>query len=63
LYNEAAASKKDVFGKKFFHNLPLRIDDEFHVSIVTPVVHYCMGGIEINPEGEVQAPSGPIPGI
>merc|ERR550537_184186 len=32
----------DKWGKKFFHNLPLDIDDQFHVAIVTPVIHYCM---------------------
>merc|ERR1711907_589113 len=26
--------------------------DAFHVAIVTPVIHYCMGGMKINPEGQ-----------
>merc|ERR1711862_48196 len=26
--------------------------DAFHVAIVTPVIHYCMGGMKINPEAE-----------
>ena len=43
----------DEWGKKFFHNLPLSIDDQFHVAIVTPVIHYCMGGLEINVNSEV----------
>jgi hypothetical protein len=34
----------DEWGKKFFHNLPLAIDDEYHEAIVTPVIHYCMAG-------------------
>jgi len=42
-YNEAAKTKQDPFGKKFFHNGPVNVNDEFFVSIVTPVVHYCMG--------------------
>merc|ERR1712217_724717 len=33
----------DAWGKKFFHNLPLAASDGFHVAIVTPVIHYCMG--------------------
>merc|ERR1712187_931563 len=43
----------DSWGKKFYHNLPMRVDDAFHVAIVTPVIHYCMGGLEINDDSEV----------
>merc|ERR1712032_702002 len=28
------------------------MSDAFHVAIVTPVIHYCMGGMKINPDGE-----------
>jgi len=42
----------DKWGKKFFHNLPLETSDAFHVAIVTPVIHYCMGGLKINPDSE-----------
>ena len=52
-YNEVAKANKDPFGKKYFHNLPFKMNDEFFVSIVTPVLHFCMGGLEINPECEV----------
>jgi flavocytochrome c len=52
-YNEDAKKGVDKYGKKFFHNVPLDVNDEFHVSIVCPVVHYCMGGIKINTDGEV----------
>jgi len=52
-YNEGAANKKDAFGKKYFHNMPFEVKDTFYVAVVTPVLHYCMGGIEINPECEV----------
>jgi len=41
------------FGKKFFHNLPVDARDSFHVAIVTPVVHYCMGGLAVDPDGAV----------
>ena len=41
----------DTFGKKFFHNYPFSMNDNFHVSIVTPVIHYCMGGLEIDGNG------------
>jgi len=43
----------DVWGKKFFHNLPMKVDDEFHVGVVTPVIHYCMGGLRMNPDAEI----------
>jgi flavocytochrome c len=43
----------DEWGKKYFHNLPLSVDDEWHVAIVTPVIHYCMGGLEIDQNSNV----------
>lgn len=43
----------DSWGKKFYHNLPMKVDDAFHVAIVTPVIHYCMGGLKINDDSEV----------
>merc|ERR1740123_2792976 len=42
----------DKWGKKFFHNLPLDVNDSFHVAVVTPVIHYCMGGMKINGDAE-----------
>jgi flavocytochrome c len=62
-YNEGAKNNSDPFGKKYFHNLPFVTNDEFYVAIVTPVVHYCMGGLEINHEGEVLGPKGSISGL
>lgn len=64
-YNDVAKTKKDPYGKKFFHNMPLNLNDEFYVAIVTPVVHYCMGGVEINPESKVMYSGGqkPITGL
>merc|ERR1712037_745658 len=32
--------------------LPLETSDSFHIAIVTPVIHYCMGGLKINPAAE-----------
>jgi hypothetical protein len=37
--------------------MPFSVDDEFHVAIVTPVVHYSMGGVQINPDAEIVRPS------
>jgi flavocytochrome c len=52
-YNEDAKKGTDAYGKKFFTNVPFEMNDHFFVSFVTPVVHYCMGGIRISTEGEV----------
>jgi flavocytochrome c len=53
-YNEIAdGKKKDPFGKKFFHNGPLDINDDFHVAVMEPVLHFTMGGIEINDKAEI----------
>jgi flavocytochrome c len=53
-YNAIADGKqKDPWGKKFFHNLPLDINDTFHVSVMEPVLHFTMGGIEINDKAQV----------
>jgi len=53
-YNAIADGKeKDPFGKKFFHNLPFNIEDTFHVAVMEPVLHFTMGGIEINDKAEV----------
>lgn len=62
-YTEEAKANKDEYGKKFFHNLPFEAKDEFHVAIVTPVIHYCMGGIEIDAAAAVVGKQGAIPGL
>ena len=52
-YNAIAdGKKKDPYGKKYFHNTPFDISDTFHVSIMEPVLHFTMGGIEINDKAE-----------
>jgi len=35
----------------------------FYVAIITPVIHYCMGGLEIDAEGAVIGKNGPIKGL
>lgn len=53
-YNAIAdGKKKDPWNKRFFHNLPFNVDDEFHVALMEPVLHFTMGGIEINERAEV----------
>ena len=40
------------------------MDDYFNVAMMTPVLHYTMGGLEIDPESRVLDKSGkPIPGL
>lgn len=46
-YNGFAKNKNDPWKKKFFSNVPFKMDDFYHVSFIEPVVHYTMGGIKI----------------
>ena len=49
---------------QFFQPGDLRLDDTFYVAIMTPVLHYTMGGLEIDPESRVIGTDGkPIPGL
>ncbi|KAF9087031.1 hypothetical protein BGX29_001090, partial [Mortierella sp. GBA35] len=44
-YNQIAAGNvKDPWGKKYFHNVPIKMDQDFHVAQMAPVLHYTMGG-------------------
>lgn len=53
-YNAIAkGEKKDNWGKKYFHNMPLEINDTFHVAVMEPVLHFTMGGMEINDKAQV----------
>merc|ERR1711941_165681 len=59
-------SGKTGSGKKFYHNV---IDgskvatEPFYVAIITPVIHYCMGGLESTVEAECIDDKGVIPGL
>lgn len=62
-YNQSVRTQKDPFGKKFFSG-EWSYDDYYHVAIMTPVLHYTMGGLEIDPESRVIDGSGkPVPGL
>lgn len=50
-YNQFAKAGNDPFGRKFFQNLPWKVEDSFWVAVISPVVHYCMGGLQITPGG------------
>jgi len=63
-YNEAARTGKDEWGLKFFKSAPYSVDDTFNVAVVTPIVHYTMGGLSINGRAQVLDREGnPIPGL
>lgn len=51
-YNEGAAANSDAHGKQYF---PPTIDAAGAVWVgqVTPVVHYCMGGLKIDDSAQV----------
>ncbi len=54
-YQEAAKIGEDEFGKVSFRGIPAAnlVNGTFFVGIVTPVLHYCMGGIKIDSKGNV----------
>merc|ERR1712187_656682 len=53
-------------GKKFYHNVipgSKVATEPYYVAIITPVIHYCMGGSEVNAKGQVMSKDGPILGL
>jgi hypothetical protein len=59
-------SGKTGSGKKFYHNVipgDKVASEPFYVAIITPVIHYCMGGLEIDTKSRVLKPSGVIEGL
>ncbi|KAJ3490938.1 hypothetical protein NLI96_g1064 [Meripilus lineatus] len=64
VYNAGVNAKKDPFGKKFFSGPDWTMNDYFNVALMTPVLHYTMGGLEIDDEARVVGKDGkPIPGL
>jgi flavocytochrome c len=61
-YQEAAKKAVDSFGKTEFRNLPAEdlSKETFYVGKITPVLHYCMGGITIDTDGSVVREDGRI---
>ena len=65
-YRKAARKGTDEFGKTSFRGAPKEdLDKEvFYAGQVTPVLHYCMGGIKIDAQGNVLKEDGSIiPGL
>merc|ERR1712013_776291 len=61
------ASGKTGSGKKFYHNIipgSAVKTEPFYVAIITPVIHYCMGGLMIDTDSAVLNDKGEaIPGL
>lgn len=56
IYNRAAKGEGDEpFGKKYFPSTPFefRKDAKYHVSFITRVLHFTMGGVQINDHAQV----------
>jgi succinate dehydrogenase/fumarate reductase flavoprotein subunit len=65
-YRKASVRGYDEFGKQVFNGVSSQdLDSEvFYAGKVTPVLHYCMGGIAIDTEGNVLNGNGEIvPGL
>jgi len=48
-YNGYAASgEEDPFGKIYYANAPFEMEEDYYLAVITPVVHYTMGGLAIS---------------
>merc|ERR1719262_780981 len=60
-------SGKTGSGKKFYHNIipgSAVKTEPFYVAIITPVIHYCMGGLEVDVNSACIGANGkPVPGL
>merc|ERR1711912_168092 len=60
-------SGKTGSGKKFFHNIipgSALPTEPFYVAIITPVIHYCMGGLQCTVDAEcIDSKGQVIPGL
>lgn len=59
-YNLCAERGWSPDGKERFDNAPFVGNDEYYVGIVTPLLHYTMGGIKITVKSEVQREDGSV---
>merc|ERR1712070_1271261 len=61
-----AASGPTGSGKKFYHNIipgSAVAKEPFYVAIITPVIHYCMGGLQTTVLGECVKNGKALPGL
>jgi len=61
-YQSAAIKGLDEFGKTSFRGVPAEDlkTETFFVGTITPVLHYCMGGIKIKPDCSVVKEDGTV---
>merc|ERR1712176_1533517 len=59
-YNQCAVRGWSPDGKERFDNAPFDPTDSYYVGIVTPLLHYTMGGLRITEFAEVQRKDGSI---
>jgi len=52
-YQNDSNTGYDAFGKTTFNNIPSADDEIFYIGKITPVLHYCMGGLQITTQGQV----------
>ncbi|CAK9436851.1 uncharacterized protein LODBEIA_P13730 [Lodderomyces beijingensis] len=63
-YNKAAKGEiPDPFGKKYFPATPFEFkpDAKYHVSFITRVLHFTMGGVKINDKAQVLTDKDDVP--
>ncbi|KAJ3757282.1 Flavocytochrome c [Lentinula raphanica] len=62
--SHASGQEKDPYGKTHFHNSDIHEEEPFLVALITPVVHYTMGGVLVDEDAHVLDASGkPISGL
>jgi FAD-dependent fumarate reductase len=57
-YNYYSVVGEDKFNKKIFPNTPF--NNKFIIGYITPIIHYCMGGIQINENAQAIGVNGKI---
>jgi len=62
-YSKYAENKSCPSGKKFYPNAPYDVNDMFNVAIITPVIHYTMGGLKVDEHSRVLGAKGAIKGL
>lgn len=62
-YNMYAKDKSCPSGKNYYANVPYFVNDTFNVAVITPVIHYTMGGLKVDEHAHVIGKKGIIKGL